>query len=133
MQKNVLKGFETFSEFPDKYLCINNKSNYYYIKKDDKSFVAIRSIELISTDGKDTNVILAYYNVLDESLVLKTKITESQDKITKEMNGAKVVPLNELFDIKNNNSCYLNLEDVNALTGFREENTKTYGITPKKD
>ena len=33
MEENVLKDFETFSEFPDKYLKVNSTSNYFLIKK----------------------------------------------------------------------------------------------------
>ena len=133
MEDNILIDFETFYEFPDKYLCINNKSNYYYIKKDDNVSIAIRSIESISTDGKETTIIIDYYSVLDGKLVLRTKSIDSQSGIVKEMNGAEVISLSEILNIKNDDSYYLSIEDINTLIGFKEENAKTYGMTPRNN
>ena len=40
MEERFLHNFETFNEFPDKCLKVNNSSSYFYIKKDDNAFVA---------------------------------------------------------------------------------------------
>ena len=49
MEENVLKDFETFSEFPDKYLKVSKNSSYYFIKKSGENFVTKRSLDSLST------------------------------------------------------------------------------------
>ena len=47
MEENVLKDFETFNEFPDKYLKINKNSNYYFIRKIKEDFITKVNIDSI--------------------------------------------------------------------------------------
>ena len=128
MEENVLKDFETFEEFPDKYLKVSKDSNYYYIKKDNIACIARRNIDLISSNGIDTTVFLSYYSVLDGHLVSKTRITNK----TRILDGANIISLSEIFNIDNNDSYKLTKEDVDTLTDFKEENSKNYSKLPKK-
>ena len=70
MNENVLKDFETFDEFPDKYLCISNKSDYYLIMINKIPFVTKRSINSVFINEKEMFIEEKFYNVLDGSLVL---------------------------------------------------------------
>lgn len=133
MERNVLKSFETFEEFPDKYLCVDSKSNYYYIKKDDESFITYRNIELISSNNNETTIILDYYNILDGSLVSRTKTLDKQNEIIKDNDKLEIISLAKILNVKENNPYFLSLKDIKTLTNFKEENSKTYGIKPRKN
>ena len=127
MDKRVLMDFETFDEFPDKYLCVNKDSSYYFIRKENETFVAKRNIELISSNGyDDTYIIFGYYNVLDGSLVFKTKIINKNNKKTIEDCGAQVFLLSKILNIKNNSSPYLSKEDIENIVALKETDQKVY-------
>ena len=76
MEENVLKSFETFDEFPDKYLKIDINSDYYYINKEEYNFVTKRNIDSISNiiigDRENVLVKCSYYDVISGNLVYKT-------------------------------------------------------------
>ena len=118
MEENILKDFETFDEFPNKYMLIDKNSSYYYVKLNDEGFIAKRNIKKISFDGKNVEVLLSYYNVIDGSLILNTKKTHTEFEVLKEFFGAYVLSLNKLFTITDNEKYYLNKNDIKEIINF---------------
>ena len=74
MEKNVLIDFETFEEFPDKYLCINTNSNYYYVKIDDNTYITKRNIDSILLDDKNNIFIYISFFLIGNTLSIKDLI-----------------------------------------------------------
>ena len=117
MEENVLKDFETFEEFPDKYLQVKNKSNYYYIKINDESYITKKNINLVSYDiNGNMSIEIGYYDVFNNKLILTT----NNDKL----DGVKIIPLSVAFNLKENDVYNFTKEDINMLVGFNEENTR---------
>lgn len=132
MEKNVLIDFETFSEFPNKYLKVNKDSSYYYIKMQSENYVAkskFDNISLINCDNvQKLKMVKSYYDVRDGSFVLKTiSICDMYDK--NEMfieNEYEIYPLSYLLNIKCNDKYYLTKDDIEVLLNFDKQNSKVY-------
>lgn len=128
MEKNVLKDFETFEEFPDKYLLIDDKSNAYYIKINDKSFIVRRNIDSISIFSEEKKVSYenSYYSIIDNKLVSKLKFLRSISELSEDLESEyKIIHLSKLLNIKGNSKYYLTLEDVKTLINY-DKNQKVY-------
>jgi len=132
MEENVLQNTETFFEFPNKYMKVDSKSNYYYLKKDDKAFITVKEFDSISYDGKDTiTTVYCYYNVLDGRKVSDTVITEIDDKPYINNKGFTIVSLSDMYDTSENSVYYLCEDDIDAIVNYKEENAKTLGLKPR--
>jgi len=128
MEKNVLKDFETFEEFPDKYLLIDNKSNTFYIKINDKSFIVRRNIDCISifSEKEKVKYEIAYYSVVDNKLVSKLTILKSINDLNEDLETEyKIVHLSKLLNIKGSSKYYLTLDDIKILTNY-DKSKKVY-------
>lgn len=136
MEEKGLNAFETFEEFPDKYLIVENNTNCYYIKTKKEDFVATRKIDsatMENTDGLDSIVFLeSYYSIIDGSLVLKNKRVYSLDKKLISNIEFEITPLSRILNIKGNSKYYLSLEDVKELINFKEEDPKKYSKTRRE-
>ena len=139
MEENVLKDYETFNEFPDKYLELSEKSDYYYIAKTVGSFVVKRRIDLIST-VKIYNIekILqkeSYYNVEDGNLILKTESLSNLDgsnlEFVKKEKNVKVIHLSSILD-EQEELIYLSKEDIKKIIKKDATKAKTYIMSLKK-
>lgn len=130
MEENVLKDFETFSEFPDKYLKVNNSSNYYFIRKSNDNFVTKRNIDSISIINIFSNqkllLVKSYYDVNNGELVLNTRSISNIDRSNEEFieleNNVSIIPLNSILNIKGNNEYYLSKDDINHLINYENKN-----------
>ncbi len=116
MKENVLKDFETFDEFPDKYLCINRKSDYYLIMIDYVPFVAKRSSNSIFVNEKEIFIDEKFYNVLDGSLVLE----RNNSNKSKEKDSINIVLFSSI--LKDNETMYFTKQQIELLTGITHEN-----------
>lgn len=130
MEENVLKSFETFDEFPNKYLKVDANSDYYYIKKENNSFIAKRNIDLISNISKEKVLIkCSYYDVINGNLIYNLEFTSDINGRNKEFikcEDVKLVLLSNILNIKGDQVNYLTQEDINVLINYKEEKNKTY-------
>ena len=140
MEENVLKDFETFSEFPDKYLKVNSTSNYFLIKKDDNSFITKRNIDSISIvkilSNQKLLTLKSFYDVKTGDLVLNTKSISNADRSCEEYlefdKNIEILSLSSILNIKGNDNYYLSSSDIDILTNYKEENAKSYNLKPRK-
>lgn len=141
MEENVLKDFETFNEFPDKYLKINKNSNYHFIKKLKECFITKENLDSMYTLkvlNKDKIILeKSYYDVVTGNLVLNTRSirdikTDTEELINPEENVEKI-SLSSILNIDENGVYYLCREDINTLVNYKEESSKTYGLKPRKN
>ena len=140
MRENVLKDLQTFYEFPEKILIVNNNSDYYYINKDGKNYVTERNLDLITNieicGEEKIFVKSSYYSVLDGSLICKTEFTSDIDGKSKDFikcqDNIKIIRLNKILNINENGVSYLTKEDIKIIMNYKEEEAKTYGMKPKK-
>ena len=130
MEENVLKSFETFNEFPDKYLKVDNNSDYYYIRKQDNNFVTKKNIDLISNINAEKVLIkCSYYDVISGDLIHKSEFVSDINGTNKEFvkcEDVRIISLSNILNIKGNGIYYLTREDVNVLINYEEEKTKKY-------
>ena len=141
MEENVLKDFETFKEFPNKNLKISSSSNYYFVRKKNEDFVTKRNIDSISTIdvlGKDKIIVeKSYFNVLDGSLVLKTRSISDMDGKNEEffesLDKIEIIRFSSILNIKGNSVYYLTKDEIEGLINYKECSAKTYKNTPKKN
>lgn len=141
MEENVLKDLETFDEFPCKMLIVNGNSDYYYINIEGISFVTERNIDSISNidvDGEEKVLVKSsYYDVINGSLVYKTEfisdINGTNKEFTKCKENIKIISLNDVLNINGIQESCLTKEEIETLINYKEENAKTYGMTPKKN
>lgn len=141
MEENVLKDYETFSEFPGKYLKVNKNSNYYLIKIRRESFVAkkmIDSIEVLEILGVQKLLIQkSYYDVNNGELVFRTRVISNLDGSHKEFidieKYIEINPLSSVLNIGENGVYYLTQQDIEPLVCYREEGAKEYGLKPRRN
>lgn len=138
MEENVLKDFETFDEFPDKYLKVNKSSNYYLINKNGKKFVAKKKLHVVSLEVFSKQKIVCvskYYDINNEQLIMQTKSISNLDGTNEEHFEIKdvisITALNSVLDLDENAVCYLLKEDVDGL--IKESQPKVYKIKPRKE
>ena len=140
MEENVLKDFETFNEFPEKYLKVNKSSNCYLVNKNGKKFITkkiLDSVTILEILGSQKILtVRSYYDINNGELILNTKSISNVDGINEEfLEKEENVEVNSLCDILNideNGVYYLLKEDIDSLVNFKEENAKTYGLKPRK-
>lgn len=129
MEENVLKSFETFDEFPNKYLKVNSNSNYYFIRKKDNNFVTKKNIDLISNITKEQVLVKSsYYDVISGNLIYKEAFISDINGKSKEIikcEDVKIILLSTIFNVKGNGMYYLTKDDINVLVSY-EEKSKTY-------
>lgn len=141
MEENVLKDYETFSEFPDKYLKVSKNSNYYLIKKKRESFISkkmIDSIETLEILGVQKLLMQkSYYDVNNGELIFHTRVISDLDGSNKEFidieKYIEIIPLSSVLNIKENGVYYLTGEDIEPLVTYKEEGAKQYGLKPRRN
>lgn len=132
MEKNVLKDFETFAEFPDKYLKIDKNSSYYYIKNELGNYVAKSKFNNISiidfNNSKKIRIEKNYYSVLDGNLVSKTiTLCDVNGKNESFINyNNEICSLRSVLNIEDNDNYYLSKDDILILINFDKESEKVY-------
>jgi len=129
MHKKILKDFETFEEFPDGVLEINNNTNLVYIQKGTETFIAREFLKKLSGDNSSIEYELKYKDVIDNKVRLTAEIKKENGKTVinypkEPFKVYQVIHLNEILNIKENNSYYLSLEDIISLCSFKEEESK---------
>ena len=137
MEEAVSKDFETFNEFPDKYLKVNSSSSYYLVKKNNNEFVTKRNIDLISIINIFSNqkllLVKSYYDVNTGELILNTKsisnIDRSNEEFIEPQKDVFITHLNSILNIEGNNEYYLSKEDINNLTNYEK---KSYNKVKRK-
>lgn len=140
MEENVLKDFETFNEFPDKYLKVNKSSNCYLVNKNGKKFITkkiLDSVTILEILGSQKILtVRSYYDINNGELILNTKSISNVDGINEEFlekeENVEVNSLSNILNIDENGVYYLLKEDIDSLVNFKEENAKTYGLKPRK-
>lgn len=134
MERNVLFDYETFNEFPDKYLKINKNSSYYLVQYNNESFVTKKNIDNISiiNFGLEQKIMIeqSYYNVKDGNLALKTNSICDIDGNNKMFIGlekdVKIISLSSILNIKGNDKYYLSSSAINVLINYEKESEKIY-------
>jgi len=129
MHKKILKDFETFEEFPDGVLEINNNTNLVYIQKGTETFIAREFLKKLFEDNSSIEYELKYKDVIDNKVRLTAEIKKENGKTVinypkEPFKVYQVIHLNEILNIKENNSYYLSLEDIISLCSFKEEESK---------
>ncbi len=118
----ILKEGETFYEYPDAVLLVDNSFKYYYVKaQDGNKYIAWKefySIQNIDKEAKITTQKNVYKNILDGEIILEEMIVK--DSFFR--NGI-VKPLNWVLNIKGNQKYEFEKDDILTLTSF--ENKKT--------
>lgn len=140
MEENVLKDFETFNEFPDKYLKVDKSSNYYLVNKNGEKFVAKKMLESVTIleilGSQKILTVKSYYDINNGELIASTKSISdsngtSEEFLEKEEN-VEIDSLNSILNIDENGVYYLLKEDIDEIVNFKESNAKTYGLKPRK-
>lgn len=129
MEEIYLKEDETFFEYPNKYLKITSDSNIYYIKLNNKKYIAKSNIDsLESTNDLNTNILIqSFYNVLDGSKVLTRKKIISKDKAIASTNfNAKIIRLSKILNLTGNGVVEFSINDINTILEYKEEKAKKY-------
>lgn len=129
MEEIYLKEDETFFEYPNKYLKITSNSNIYYIKLNNKKYIAKSNIDsLESTNDLNTNILVqSFYNVLDGSKVLTRKKIISKDKAIASTNfNAKIIRLSKILNLTGNGVVEFSINDINTILEYKEEKAKKY-------
>ena len=140
IEENILKKFETFEEFPNKKIMVIRNSNYYYISKDDKHYIAQKKIEWksnIEVAGVQKCLVKSnYYNVIDSSLVCQVKfineVNKKNKKIVENGNNIQIILLSNVLNINDNGVYYLTKEDIETIINYKEESAKTYCMKPRE-
>ncbi len=140
MKENVLKDFETFNEFPDKYLKVNKSSNCYLVNKNGKKFITkkiLDSVTILEILGSQKILtVRSYYDINNGELILNTKSISNVDGINEEFlekeENVEIDSLSNILNIDENGSYYLLKEDIDKIVNFKEESAKTYGLKPRK-
>jgi len=140
MEENVLKDFETFNEFPDKYLKVNKSSNCYLVNKNGKKFITkkiLDSVTILEILGSQKILtVRSYYDINNGELILNTKSISNVDGINEEFlekeENVEIDSLSNILNIDENGSYYLLKEDIDKIVNFKEESAKTYGLKPRK-
>ena len=140
MEENVLKDFETFNEFPDKYLKVNKSSNCYLVNKNGKKFITkkiLDSVTILEILGSQKILtVRSYYDINNGELILNTKSISNVDGINEEFlekeENVEIDSLSNILNIAENGSYYLLKEDIDKIVNFKEESAKTYGLKPRK-
>lgn len=127
MIKKVLKDFETFEEFPNGYLCINNKSSYYFIMIGLKRYITKKQIDSVQVN-ENQNVIIEerFCDVKDGSSILRTRnIVSSKYNIIEYINciePIKVILLSSI--LKENETFYLSKKGIDCITRVNNKQLK---------
>ena len=125
----TLKNNETFYELPDAVLKVTEKSNLVRIQKNDKAFVAREIIESIIAENDIATYIVNYYDVIDGSKVLSLEIKRSiktNEVLNPEINkNIDIILLSKIFNVTYDSVRSLTLDEVIALTSYKEEKTIT--------
>lgn len=140
MEENVLKDFETFNEFPDKCLKVNKKSDYYFVRKLNDDFIAKKKLDsMLVLDVLGNQKLLkenSYYDINTGKIILNTKSISNIDGSNEEFlsieKKVNIICLSSILNIDENGVYYLTQEDLKTLINFNEENSKTYGMKPRK-
>lgn len=140
MEENVLKDFETFNEFPDKYLKVNKSSNCYLVNKNGKKFITkkiLDSVTILEILGSQKILtVRSYYDINNGELILNTKSISNVDGINEEFlekeENVEIDSLSNILNIDENGIYYLLKEDIDKIVNFKEESAKTYGLKPRK-
>lgn len=137
MGKNELVDFETFNEFPDKYLKVDRNSNYYYIKKASRIYIAktrINNVSIIDfNNDKKIKVTKSYYDIKNGTFITKTVILYDINGKNKIFVGEEeIYSLSNLLNIKGNDEYYLTQNDINVLINYEKESEKIYAKTSGK-
>lgn len=138
MEKNVLRDFDTFEEFPDKNLLVDRNSNAFYIKKQDKYFIARRNVDSLTfVDYNSKDVIRyenSYYDVINGECILNLTILESLNNSESYMlidDDCEISYLPERLNIKGNSKYYFSLDDVKVLTNY-DNDKKVYKVNTNR-
>lgn len=140
MEENVLKDFETFNEFPDKYLKVNKSSNCCLVNKNGKKFITkkiLDSVTILEILGSQKILtVRSYYDINNGELILNTKSISNVDGINEEFlekeENVEIDSLSNILNIDENGIYYLLKEDIDKIVNFKEESAKTYGLKPRK-
>ena len=140
MEENVLKDFETFNEFPEKYLKVNKSSNCYLVNKNGKKFITKKILDSVTVleilGSQKILTVRSYYDINNGELILNTKSISNVDGINEEFlekeENVEIDSLSNILNIDENGSYYLLKEDIDKIVNFKEESAKTYGLKPRK-
>ena len=130
MEKNVLNGFQSFLQHPDYYLLVNSDSNYFYIEKENNSFITTRMVNVTmeKINGLDNIVTKeSYHDVLDGDLVHERLSIYSviNNKEYSEDN-TEIHLLSDILNINGNKKSYLTIEDIDTIVNYEKEEPKVY-------
>ena len=128
MSTKILKDFETFEEFPNGVLEIKSNTNLVYIEKENGTFIAREFFKKVSSDNLNLQYEIKYKNVINNDIILTAKIIKENNKTIinypKEfLKVYQVTHLNEILNIKGNDSYYLTLEEIINLYSYKQELT----------
>lgn len=140
MEENVLKDFETFNEFPEKYLKVNKSSNCYLVNKNGKKFITKKILDSVTVleilGSQKILTVRSYYDINNGELILNTKSISNVDGTNEEFlekeENVEIDSLSNILNIDENGIYYLLKEDIDKIVNFKEESAKTYGLKPRK-
>ena len=140
MEENVLKDFEIFNEFPEKYLKVNKSSNCYLVNKNGKKFITKKILDSVTVleilGSQKILTVRSYYDINNGELILNTKSISNVDGTNEEFlekeENVEIDSLSNILNIDENGIYYLLKEDIDKIVNFKEESAKTYGLKPRK-
>lgn len=140
MEENVLKDFETFNEFPEKYLKVNKSSNCYLVNKNGKKFITKKILDSVTVleilGSQKILTVRSYYDINNGELILNTKSISNVDGTNEEFlekeENVEIDSLSNILNIDENGIYYLLKEDIDKIVNFKAECAKTYGLKPRK-
>ena len=119
-----LRQYETFEEFPDAILKINENSKNYYVENDGKKYITWENndvVENLDSTGDKIKYTKGYYNVLDGKRVATIVNILDGEKIINETKNIKVYPLKEILNIKGDSIYEFTKDDVITFSNFKEK------------
>ena len=118
MEENVLKDFETFNEFPEKYLKVNKSSNCYLVNKNGKKFITKKILDSVTVleilGSQKILTVRSYYDINNGELVFHTRVISNLDGSDKEFIDVEkyieITPLSSVLNISENGVYYLTFD-----------------------
>ena len=128
-----LKQYETFEEFPDAILKIDENNENYYVENDGKKYIAWKNndvVENLDPNGDKIKYTIGYYNVIDGKRIATTITIYDGLNTINETKKIKVYPLSKILDEQEKTKYELTKDDVITFSNFKEKKSnnprKTY-------
>ena len=120
---NYLGQFESFDEFDDKQLLINEKSNVYMLIYFNNRYIVWEKVDFATINKYNNKEYLevqkSFYNILDGRFILKINElydNETNKRVLIKPNGIRLLLLSDILKLDDLESVLLDKEKVLKLT-----------------